>query len=107
MPGFHYQETADQLLSAGLKPSTPCAIVSRITSPEQAIHRTTVADLPNAPKLPAPTLLLIGDVLTEETSIESSHANSQDPMASLIGPSPESPVLFVNDDVPQDREWRQ
>jgi len=107
MPGFHYQETADQLLSAGLKPSTPCAIVSRITSPEQAIHRTTVADLPNAPKLPAPTLLLIGDVLTEETAIESSHANSQDPVASLIGSSAESPVLFVNDDVPQDREWRQ
>lgn len=107
MPGFHYQETADQLLKAGLKPTTPCAIVSRVTSPEQQIHRTALADLPRAPQLPAPTLLLIGEVLAEETAIQNAQAQSHDPIASLVGSSGDSPVLFVNDAVPQDREWRQ
>jgi uroporphyrin-III C-methyltransferase len=107
MPGYRYQETADQLLTAGLKPATPCAIVSRVASPEQQIHRITVADLPNAPRLPAPTLLLVGDVLAEETAIQNSHASLRDPIASLMGSSAESAVLFVNDAVPQDREWRQ
>src|SRR5215475_8851147 len=92
MPGFQYQEIADQLIKAGLKPTTPCAIVSRVTSPEQQIHGTTVADLPSAPKLTAPTLLLIGEVLAEEIAIESSYANSQDPITSLIGSFAESPV---------------
>jgi len=107
MPGFHYQETADQLLKAGLKPTTPCAIVSRVTSSEQQIHRTSLADLSNAPKLPAPTLLLIGDVLAEETAIQNAQVHSHDPIASLVGYSDELPVPFVSDDVPQDGEWRQ
>jgi siroheme synthase len=107
MPGYPYQETANQLLTAGLEPATPCAIVSRVASPEQQIHRITVADLPNARRLPAPTLLLVGDVLAEETAIQNSHASLRDPIASLMGSSAESPVRFLNDAVPLDREWRQ
>jgi uroporphyrin-III C-methyltransferase len=108
MPGFHYQETADQLLKAGLKPTTPCAIVSRVTSPEQRIYRTTVADLPGSPLLPAPTLLLIGEVLAEETAIETEDASAPETIvASIVGSSAELSVQFVNDALPQDLEWRQ
>jgi uroporphyrin-III C-methyltransferase len=63
MPGFDYQQTVNQLISAGLKSETPCAIVSRASTRQQSVHRTRLADLPQAPKLPAPTLLLIGDVV--------------------------------------------
>jgi uroporphyrin-III C-methyltransferase len=69
MPGFHYEETASQLMAAGLKGETSCAIVSRASSRQQQIHRTTVRELPNAPHLPAPTLLLVGDVVRVEQSI--------------------------------------
>lgn len=63
MPGFNYQETSKHLIAAGLRSETPCAIVSRASSREQQIHQTTVADLPRAPRLAAPTLLLVGDVV--------------------------------------------
>ena len=63
MPGFNYQQTADQLISAGLNPETPCAIISRASSREQQIHRTAVKHLHRAPRFSAPTLLLVGDVV--------------------------------------------
>ena len=63
MPGFNYRQTANQLVSAGLNSETPCAIISRASSQEQQIHRTTVADLARAPRLAAPTLLLVGEVV--------------------------------------------
>jgi len=108
MPGFKYRETAASLLAAGLKPTTPCAIVSRVSSPQQRIHRTTVADLPSAPLLPAPTLLLIGDVLAEEVAISNAHADMSDMMvAPLVDPSGEPQVLFADEVLPQDLEWRQ
>jgi len=108
MPGFNYSETASSLLGAGLKPTTPCAIVSRVSSPQQQIHRTTVADLPGAALLPAPTLLLIGDVLAEEVAIANAHTDVLDVLAEpLVDPPGEPRVLFADDVVPQGLEWRQ
>jgi uroporphyrin-III C-methyltransferase len=66
MPGFNYEQTANQLMAAGLRGETSCAIISRASSRDQQIHRTTVRDLPSAPLLPAPTLLLVGDVVQTE-----------------------------------------
>jgi uroporphyrin-III C-methyltransferase len=63
MPGFNYEKTASQLIAAGMREETPCAIVSRASSKQQEIYRTTVRELPKAPHLPAPTLLLVGDVV--------------------------------------------
>jgi uroporphyrin-III C-methyltransferase len=74
MPGFNCQQTASELMAAGLKGETPCAIVSRATAKQEQIHRTTVQDLPSVPQLPAPTLLLVGDVV----GIESFAAKNQE-----------------------------
>ncbi len=63
MPGYDYEETAQNLLAAGLTKTTPCAIVSRATSREEQIHRTTLDELPLSPRLPAPTLLVVGEVV--------------------------------------------
>lgn len=68
MPGFNYQQTSDRLIEAGLKGETACAIISRASSRDQQVHRTTVRELPSAPHLPAPTLLLVGDVVEAEQS---------------------------------------
>jgi siroheme synthase len=43
-------------------PETPCAIVSKATSREEKFYLTTVQELPLAPRLLAPTLLVVGAV---------------------------------------------
>ena len=63
MPGKNYSNLAAKLQEVGLAPTTPCAILSRVTTPHQQTHRTTIADLHRAPHLPAPTLLVVGEVV--------------------------------------------
>lgn len=63
MPGYDYQVTAEQLLRAGLPGTTPCAIISQATSPNEQVHVTTVEQLHQSPRLPAPTLLAVGEVV--------------------------------------------
>ena len=63
MPGHHYSEIANKLRSAGLSDETPCAIVSRATTSQEQVFSTSIQKLGDAPRLPAPTLLVIGDVL--------------------------------------------
>jgi len=63
MPGQNYAETADRLRNAGLSNETPCAIVSRASTPQQRTHRTTIGELQHAPKLVSPTLLIVGEVV--------------------------------------------
>jgi uroporphyrin-III C-methyltransferase len=108
MPGFNYAETAGQLIAAGLKPTTPCAIISRATTKQQRVHRTTVADLPNAPQLPAPTLLLIGDVVAGEPVAVEGSDPSWDPLArAVIASSTERELFFENQAASIDLESRQ
>jgi uroporphyrin-III C-methyltransferase len=65
MPGHHYLEIARKLRAAGLPAETPCAIVSRATTSEEQIFSANLEGLKDAPRLPAPTLLLIGEVLRQ------------------------------------------
>ena len=62
MPGQNYSEVAARLRGAGLAPETPCAVISRATTPQQQTHRSTIAELSRSPKLAAPTLLVVGEV---------------------------------------------
>jgi len=63
MPGQNYSAVAARLTAAGLVADTPCAIVSRATTSDERIHPTTIEDLHDAPPLPAPTLLIVGEVV--------------------------------------------
>lgn len=63
MPGKNYGEISRSLISAGLSSATPCAIVSRATTPQEQVHRTTLQTLNEAPRLPAPALLIVGEVV--------------------------------------------
>ena len=63
MPGQNYSEIATKLQASGLAANTPCAIISRATTKQQRTHRTTIAGLPAAPQLSAPTLLVVGEVV--------------------------------------------
>jgi len=63
MPGHDYAGMAARLAAAGFGPETPCAVISKATTAEQQLHRTTISDLHRTPKLPAPTLLVVGLVV--------------------------------------------
>ncbi len=63
MPGYAYEATQGKLLRAGVGRNTPCAVISQATSPEEHVFRTTVKELHLTPQFPAPTLLVVGDVV--------------------------------------------
>jgi len=63
MPGHNYAGMAAQLASAGFTKDTPCAIISRATTPQQKVHLTTISSLQGAPRMPAPTLLVVGEAV--------------------------------------------
>jgi uroporphyrin-III C-methyltransferase len=63
MPGSGYGEISRRLASAGFAAETPCAVISQATTPQQRIHRTTIADLFHSPKLAAPNILVVGEVV--------------------------------------------
>jgi uroporphyrin-III C-methyltransferase len=63
MPGQNYSEVAAKLEAADVSRETPCAVISRATTPEQRTHRCTIAELHHSPKLSAPTLLVVGEVV--------------------------------------------
>ena len=62
MPGKNYGEIATKLMDGGLGPTTPCVIVANATQAEEQIHRTTLQELALEERLPAPALLIIGEV---------------------------------------------
>jgi uroporphyrin-III C-methyltransferase len=63
MPGNNYSEIARKLRSAGLPDETPCAIISHATTSDEQLFSTKVEHLGDAPFLPAPTLLVVGEVV--------------------------------------------
>jgi uroporphyrin-III C-methyltransferase len=69
MPGHHYSEIVHKLRTAGLQDETPCAVISRATTSEEQTFATMVENLGDAPRLPAPTLLIIGEVLRHSSHL--------------------------------------
>ncbi len=65
MPGKDYTSLSAKLRAARLPDDTPCALISRASTSQQQAHRTTIAELRNAPYLDSPTLLIIGDVVRQ------------------------------------------
>ena len=63
MAGSDYGQISRKLRKNRFAPDTACAIISRATTHEQRTHFTTVNDLYSSPELPAPTLLIVGDVV--------------------------------------------
>jgi len=72
MPGQDYAGMAARLAVAGFAQETPCAVISKATTAEQQLHRTTISNLHRTPKLPAPTLLVVGEVVkfADEDAVE-------------------------------------
>lgn len=63
MPGRRFRQLADELIASGIAPQTPCVAVSKASTPEEHIHRSTLATLNDDAVGPAPVILLIGDAI--------------------------------------------
>ena len=85
MPGKNYSEIAARLRSGGVTAETPCAILSRATTPAQQMYVTTIGTLPAAPHLPAPTLLVVGEVVRFSQNSLVQFAETPAPLAQAIG----------------------
>jgi uroporphyrin-III C-methyltransferase len=60
MPGRRFRLLADELIASGVDPQTPCLAVSKASTPEQHVLRTTLDTIEDAAVGPAPVVMLIG-----------------------------------------------
>jgi uroporphyrin-III C-methyltransferase len=62
MPGNRYAELATELQAAGIGAEIPCVMISRATTKDESVFRTTVGKLPECPAAASPSLLVVGKV---------------------------------------------
>ncbi len=60
MPGTELARIAERWLAEGIAPETPCAVVSRVSRPDQNIVRMTVGELLHANAPESPAVLMAG-----------------------------------------------
>ena len=60
MPGRRFRQLADELIASGIAPETPCVAVSKASTLEEQVHRTTLERIEDEAIGPAPVILLIG-----------------------------------------------
>jgi len=85
MPGPDYSRTARELAQSGLEASTPCAVVSNAGRTNQQTHLLTLAELASVQGIPAPALLIVGEVTAQhlprrqEDSLSQISSEARDP----------------------------
>jgi uroporphyrin-III C-methyltransferase len=68
MPQSDYAHVASLLRERGLPEDMPCVLVSNASRENQRVHWTRLTNLPEADRLPAPTLLIVGRVAMQQAA---------------------------------------
>jgi len=68
MPGADYPEVSERLLAGGLPADLPCVIVSHATGSQQQVRWSSVSRLASEERLPAPALLIVGRVASQDVA---------------------------------------
>jgi uroporphyrin-III C-methyltransferase len=63
MPGHCYAELAAELQAAEIAAEVPCVVISRATTKDETIFRTTVGKLADCPAASSPSLIVVGVVV--------------------------------------------
>ena len=85
MPGRDYERVARALQDVvGLGEGTPCLIVSQASTPQESIFRADLASLGRTPALPAPALLIVGEVAAAANA-EAASAIVESVVESIVG----------------------
>ena len=74
MPGSDYRFLAESLGAAGIGSDVPCAAIASASGMSQQVVVTTVGKLPAFPSLPAPTLLIVGHVVSSTSFVAEANA---------------------------------
>ncbi|HZC66918.1 MAG TPA: uroporphyrinogen-III C-methyltransferase, partial [Candidatus Dormibacteraeota bacterium] len=75
MPGPDYAEVSVRLRDGGLPADLPCAVVSAASREgQQMVRWSNISALANEPKLPAPALLIVGRVASQQVTEISENA---------------------------------
>jgi uroporphyrin-III C-methyltransferase len=70
MPGPDYSRTARELVESGLAPATPCAVVSNAGRANEEVRFLKLAELGAANGIPAPALLIVGEVARQHLPLK-------------------------------------
>ena len=62
MPGPNYGRSAQDLIEIGLRPETPCALVSHAGRTTEQVRTATLGSLQSVTDVPAPAVLIVGEV---------------------------------------------
>jgi uroporphyrin-III C-methyltransferase len=62
MPGKRYAALSAELQAAGIGAEIPCVLISRATSKDEKVYRTTVGKLSECPAAVSPSLLVVGQI---------------------------------------------
>lgn len=73
MPGPDYSKTVHGLFESGHEPRTPCAVVSNAGRANEEVRYLTLQELASAKGIPAPAVLIVGEVARERSSIRAEH----------------------------------
>jgi siroheme synthase len=65
MPGEDYSQISRELREAGLDRETLCLLISKATTSAEQVHVSSLERLAELAALPAPTLLVIGSVVSQ------------------------------------------
>jgi uroporphyrin-III C-methyltransferase len=68
MPGPDYADVAARLRDGGLPTDLPCVVVSRASGTQQQIRWSNITALATEEKLPAPALLIVGRVASQNVA---------------------------------------
>lgn len=85
MPGPDYSKTVQGLLESGQEPGTPCAVVSNAGRQNEEVRYLTLQELASAKGIPAPAMLIVGEVAAEhlprrkEDSLSQISSEARDP----------------------------
>jgi len=93
MPGEDASRHVAELMQCGLGPKTPCLLISRAGLADQRMIRTTLFEMSELPKVPAPSLLILGAVAgTHAASVEAAKVCAKLPkkLAAKRDPAPGS-----------------
>lgn len=80
MPGNRYAELGTELQEAGIGAEIPCVVISRATTKDETVFRTTVGQLPECPAAASPSMLVVGivaGIAAEEADTHDSEFSSK------------------------------
>jgi uroporphyrin-III C-methyltransferase len=98
MPGSEFGPLVADLMEDGMPLDTPCLLVSNATRKEQKIYQSSLKDLPAAPSMASPSLLLIGELAKVREAYEGMVLQTEATLDLAAANSDSSEVLQIGDE---------